>query len=305
MLASLVVNLLAAASVAFATDTTVAVTRGTRLELSNFEGDIRVRVWDRRAVHVEADYERGEVVRVARRGAVLSISSYSRGGPPGAVDYQITVPAGMPVSLKGVHASVVIEGLRGDVAVTTVNGEIALQGGAGLVSLSSIMGPITVSGARGRLHVNSVNGEIRLSGIDGSILAETINGAIALARVVSDSVDASTVNGSLCYDGTLQKGGRYRFASHNGNIAVGVPEGTGAVISVATQDGDVESDFPLRIKEKMGKRFQFRLGRGGAVLQLESFGGLIRLRRPGLGWVVGEPPCKDDDSDRAEKEDEK
>jgi hypothetical protein len=303
MLASLAVTLLAAASVSLATDTTVAVTPGTRLELSNFDGDIRVRVWDRHAVHVEADHDASDVVRVVKRGRVFSISSYSPGGPPGTVDYRITVPAGMPVSLKGVHTSATIQGLRGDVAVTTVSGEIALVGGAGQVALSSIMGPISVVGARGRLSVNSVNGEIRLSRIDGSILAETINGPIALARVVSDSVDASTVNGSLCYDGTIQKGGRYRFASHNGNIAVGVPEGTGAVISVATQIGDVESDFPLRIKEKMGKRFQFRLGKGGAVLQLESFGGLIRLRRPGPGWVVGEPPCKDDDSDRAERED--
>jgi hypothetical protein len=303
VLASLAVNLLAAAALATSTDTTVAVPPGARLALHNFQGDIRVRVWDRRAVRVEAEHDADEVVRVVSRGPLLSVLSYSRGGPPGPVDYRITVPAGMPVSLHGVHASAQLEGLRGDVAVSTVSGEIAVRGGAGLVSLSSVMGPISVVGARGRLRVNSVDGEIRLIRVDGRILAETINGAIALARVVSDSVDVSTVNGSLCYDGTIEKGGRYRFASHNGDIAVGVPEGAGALVTVATQDGDVESDFPLRIREKMGKHFQFRLGSGGAILQLESFGGLIRLRRPGMGWVVGEPPCKDDSATGAQKED--
>jgi hypothetical protein len=53
------------------------------------------------------------------------------------------------------------------------------------------------------------------------------------------------------------------------------------VVSVSTFQGDFESAFPVTLTEHRGKRFDFTLGGGSARLDLESFGGTIRLVRPG------------------------
>jgi hypothetical protein len=51
-------------------------------------------------------------------------------------------------------------------------------------------------------------------------------------------------------------------------------------ITVATFNGDFESDFPVTIMGTRDKRFSFTIGDGSARLELETFGGSIRLRRP-------------------------
>jgi len=290
---NLAIVVLAAAAAAFPTDTTVAVGPGTRLQVRNVAGDIDVATWNRGAVRIRAAHVAGERILIERRGPVLVVGPRERPGPATDVDFQLVVPRGMPVSLEGVRASVKVRDLEADVSIQTLAGEIAVLGGDGNHLLSSVQGPISVAGSRGRIEVSSVNGEIRLLETTGRILAESVNGAVALRRVVSDSVEVSTVNGDLCYDGAFAATGRYRFRTHNGDIAVGLPERTGATVTLATYRGEIDSDFPLRVGEKgEHNRFKLRVGDGRAQLDLESFGGVIRLRRPGTDGAAGWLPCR-------------
>ena len=50
-----------------------------------------------------------------------------------------------------------------------------------------------------------------------------MNGDAYGRRRGADSVAVSTVNGDVVYEGTVSDDGSYRFTSHNGDIAVGVP----------------------------------------------------------------------------------
>ena len=56
----------------------------------------------------------------------------------------------------------------------------------------------------------------------------------------------------------------------------------GASVSLSTFNGDFDFDFPVTLTETRGgdKRFGFTLGTGSARIELSSFGGTIRLRRP-------------------------
>jgi hypothetical protein len=290
---SLAIVVLAAAAAVFPTDTTVAVGPGTRLQLRNLVGDIDVTTWTREAVRIRATHAPRERIRIERRGAVLAVGPRERPGPPTEVDFQLVVPRGMPVSLEAMSASAKVRDIAADLSIQTVAGEIAVLGGDGDVWLSTVQGAVSVAGTRGRLEVSSVDGEIRLLETAGRILAESVNGGVAMRRVVSDSVEVSTVNGDVCYDGTITGTGRYRFRTHNGDIAVGVPERTGATVTLATYRGEIDSDFPLRVGEKgEHNRFKLRLGDGRAQLDLESFGGVIRLRRPGADGAAGGAPCR-------------
>ena len=62
-----------------------------------------------------------------------------------------------------------------------------------------------------------------------------------------------------------------------------LPENTNATFTVRTYNGDFSSNLPTkRVGEvRRGRRATYTLGSGGAEVELESFGGTIRLRRPG------------------------
>src|SRR5260370_26762448 len=102
------------------TDQTVNVAKGTKLDVNNFAGDVTVKVWDKDAVRVEATHSDRETVDIKQNEQVLTVRSRStRGGPPRSLDYTITVPKWMAISVSGTYADVTIEGVGGDVAVDT------------------------------------------------------------------------------------------------------------------------------------------------------------------------------------------
>jgi len=123
---------------------------------------------------------------------------------------------------------------------------------------------------------------VRVSDASGDIAAETVNGDVVLERVDATTLDATTVNGDLGYDGPLRSGGRYTLSTHNGDISLAMAENASAMVSVSTFSGDFESDFPVPVREtRKGQRFSFTLGAGSAQVSLESFQGTIRLVKPG------------------------
>jgi hypothetical protein len=146
-----------------------------------------------------------------------------------------------------------------------------------------VQGEVTLEKAKGRVEVRAVNEGIRLADISGDLSAESTNGSIILDRIDSGNVDLYTVNGNISYDGPVKEKGMYRLTTHNGMIAMAVPERVNATLMVRTYNGGFRSTFPVGgdAAEKRTKRFTVTLGNGSAHVELESFGGTIALRRPG------------------------
>ena len=263
-------------------DTTVPARQGQRLVVDSYGGEIAVKTWGRNAVRVEAEPPSRTMVEVSSSGDVVSVRSQGRRGPPATVDYTITVPTWMGLDLSGVYSDVKVDGVRAPITVETVQGEVDVAGGEGTVSLRSVQGSVKLRGARGRIDVHSVNDEVRVSDASGEITAETVNGDVVLEGVDATSLDATTVNGDLGYDGPIRSGGRYVLSTHNGDITLAAAENASATVMVSTFSGDFESDFPVPLKEtRKGRRFSFTLGGGSAQVSLESFQGTIHLVRPG------------------------
>src|SRR4029450_13318319 len=98
MLGTLVLGMMAVT----ATDQTVQVSKGTKLEVNNFAGDVLIKVWDRDAVRVEVTHSDRETVDIKQADQVVSIRSRSaRGGPPRSLDYAITVPSWVAITCRG------------------------------------------------------------------------------------------------------------------------------------------------------------------------------------------------------------
>ncbi len=266
------------------TDQTVNVAKGTKLDVNNFAGDVNVKVWNRDAVRVEVNHSDRETVDIRQDEGVLRIRGRStRGGPPRSLDYTITVPSWMAITVTGTYADVTLDGVGADVSIETTRGDINVKGGSGYISLKSVQGDIALEKAKGRIEVRTVNEGIQLTDISGDLSAETTNGSIILTRVDSANVDLYTVNGNISYDGPIKEKGVYRLTTHNGMIAMAVPEKVDATLMVRTYNGGFRSSFPIKLADDQNprKRFTLTLGNGSAHVELESFGGTIALRRPG------------------------
>jgi DUF4097 and DUF4098 domain-containing protein YvlB len=264
------------------TDQTVQVAKGTKLDVNNFAGDVNIKVWDKDAVRVEVNNTDREVVDINKGEQTVTVRGRSvRGGRPRSLDYTISVPAWMAITVAGTYADVTMEGVGGDVSVETTHGDVKVRGGSGFVSLKSVQGEITLEKAKGRIEVRAVNESIHLADISGDLSAESTNGSILLDRIDSGNVDLYTVNGNISYDGAIKDKGLYRLTTHNGLIAMPIADKANATLTVRTYNGGFRSTFPIGDPDKRNKRFTVTLGNGSAHVELESFGGTISLRRPG------------------------
>jgi DUF4097 and DUF4098 domain-containing protein YvlB len=229
------------------TDQTVNVTKGTKLDVNNFAGDINIKVWDKDAVRVEVNHSDREAVDIKQGEQTLTVRSRSlRGGPPRSLDYVITVPKWMAINIGGTYADVTMDGVGADVTVETTRGDINLTGGSGVITLKSIQGEVTVQKAKGRIEVRAVNEGMRLSDISGDLSAETTNGSIILDRIDSGNVDCYAVNGNISFDGPIKDKGLYRLTTHNGLVAMAVPEKANVTMTVRTHNGGFKSTFQVR-----------------------------------------------------------
>jgi DUF4097 and DUF4098 domain-containing protein YvlB len=264
-------------------DTTLAVSHGARLELENYAGDIDVQTWDRNAVRIEADRSRHTDVDIDSEDDAISISVSNERGAPTSVDFRLTVPAWMSVKLSGVYCDITSTGLKGPFEAGTVQGDIEVKGGSGRVEAQSVQGSVTVQDASGEIEVSSVNEAVNVRSVRGRLTAESVNGAVVVRQSELESLEASTVNGTVVYDGSFARGGHYELSTHNGSVYVAIPEKADLSVEVSTYSGSFDSTFPIKRsnEDRHSHRFEFTLGEGAADLSLESFQGSIVLHRPG------------------------
>lgn len=280
------------------TDTTLAVTNGTTLELENYAGSIEVETWSRNAVRIEAEHGRRAEVQVERGSGSLSISAESHMGTPTSADFKLTVPAWMTLKLSGVYCDISVSGSHAALEAETVQGDVEVNGGEGHLSVQSVQGSVKVSNASGKIEVSSVNEGVVVDHVSGDLSAESVNGKVEVREAKLASFEASTVNGTLIYDGSFERNGHYEMSTHNGSVYVSIPTNADLDVEATTYAGSFESTFPVENQsddakgakgrlEKKNHRYAMRFGSGSADLSIESFQGSIVLHRPGE-QVTGE-----------------
>lgn len=273
------------------TDQTVAVTRGARLSIDNFAGEVIVKTWDRDQLRVQARHPSRTKVDVRTGATIVSVRS-STSGAPGSVDYEITAPAWMAMKIEGTYNFITVEGAQNEVSATTTRGDVVIRGGTGAVVARSIDGEVVVEGTRGRVTASAVNEGIRITGVSGDINAETTNGSIIVSKVNSPNAELTTINGQILYEGSVTDRGRYRLTTHNGHVTVTLPETSNVTFIVRTYSGSFSSQLdvkgPPREEARRGRRLTYTLGTGSAEMEIESFGGHVRVRRPGAATPTKE-----------------
>ncbi|MGQ0701673.1 MAG: DUF4097 family beta strand repeat-containing protein [Gemmatimonadales bacterium] len=263
------------------TDTILTVSPGTRLRLENMTGEITITAWDRNQVRIQASHGRSTRVEIRRAGAELSVEASGRFGPGGEVDYDITVPAWMPLRLTAMAGDITVTGTRAAIEAEAMAGDLTVTGGSETLKLGAMAGDLQVSGARGKLELSNMGGDILVEDFQGDLNVDAVSGDVILREIRTALAEVSTVSGDVMFDGAIQNGGRYALSSHSGDVVIGLAEGVNATVTAQWFNGDLRARFPLPQTESTGRRSQrFRFGNGSAIVELETFSGDVVLMRP-------------------------
>jgi hypothetical protein len=270
---------LALASTAQA-DTTLAVNRGDRLVLEGISGVVAITAWDRDQLEVRSATGNAPLT-VRRTGATLQVET-DGARRRRSLDASIRVPPWIEVEVGGSALDLSTTGIDGALRVANVSGDVQIRDAGGSVDVRSIRGEVVVVNARGSVRASSQADDVTLRRIAGSVEAHSGDGDIILDQIESMSVRAEAQDGDIVYSGAIASGGEYRFYLHDGDVLLEVPADVSARVHVSTFDGEFTSDFPVRVESfSAGRQFDFVLGQGSALIEIEVFDGEIRLaRRP-------------------------
>lgn len=177
-----------------------------RVGLENINGNVRVTVWDRNEVRVDAVKRAYSQERLAeakieidaspnaihiktqypQRNNDWSDAEERRRNNPASVEYTLTVPRGARIDkIALINGSLDIENAAGEVVASSINGRVSARHLTGEVNLSTINGRLEATFERlsepQRISLNSVNGPVVLiapSYTSTELRASTVHGGI-------------------------------------------------------------------------------------------------------------------------------
>jgi hypothetical protein len=123
----------------------------------------------------------------------------------------------------------------------------------------------------------SVNGEVQVNNLASDVEASTVNGSLRITT--AGRARGQTVNGSI--DVSMGRADwDMSFETVNGAITVRLPDNINANVRAQTVNGGIETDFPLTVQGRFGRRsIEGTIGSGGRSLELSTVNGAIFLRR--------------------------
>ncbi|HEV2836924.1 MAG TPA: DUF4097 family beta strand repeat-containing protein [Pyrinomonadaceae bacterium] len=216
-----------------------------RVNLSNINGGVKIKVWDRAAVQVDAikkayrreRLEEAKIEVTATEENIRIKTDYPdenlnfrkderRYENPAIVEYSLTVPRKATLeSIELINGALDIDGVEGDVKATSINGHVTARGLVGTTKLSTVNGPL----------------------------------------------DATFVQ--------LDESKPISLASVNGNVTLVIPSDSNASIRAGTVHGMISNDFNLQVKhgEYVGHNLDGQIGTGGPRIKLGNVNGAIRI----------------------------
>lgn len=227
------------------------VNPATKLIVSNKNGSVNIKEWDKDEVLVTAvksskKKEKLELVDVTMENASfleIEVKFKDKSVSDVTVDISINIPKGMKI---------------GD--ISTSNGKISLSGGSGDADISSSNGSITVNGFDGKLEANTSNGGIDL-------------------RNVKRITEASTSNGSVTVE-LLNLESDIDLSSSNGTIYIYLADGLSAGVELETSNGKIYYEgINVDIKESSKNYLRGTIGGGGHKIYAETSNGSIYLKK--------------------------
>lgn len=268
------------------------ITAGRTLAVRNFNGPIDVRAASGTTAEVRAEKrtDRGNgawsdvafEVQAGNGAGDVTICAVYRGRNPCddrgwndddddrgsrrnmTVAMTILVPRGTQVRIATGNGAISIQQVSGDVTAATGNGRVHVTGTEGTVRVSTGNGDVDVRDSRSQVRVTTGNGRVTVGTMEGPVEARTGNGDI--------EVSMSKLKGNPDME----------FHTGSGNVRVTLPSGFGAELDASTGNGEISSDFDLKVQGSVNpRRIHATIGAGGSRLRMTTGNGRLEIRKAG------------------------
>ena len=261
------------------------------LTIRNFNGPIDVRPAEGGTAEVRAEK------RTSRGGAIEDVAFEVQKGGSGDVTICATLRNSNPCDDRGYHgdgddrgnwrrnvtvAMTVLLPRGARLRVATGNGAVSVERASGDVQASTGNGAVRVDGTDGAVRISTGNGDVEVRGATASVRASTGNGRVTIATA-DGPVEASTGNGDVDVSMTrLKARDDMTFSTGNGSVRVTLPAGYNGELDASTGNGELRSDFDLKIQGRMNPRhIRATIGDGGPKLRLTTGSGRLEIRKGG------------------------
>jgi len=232
---------------------TCPLARNGYFSLENTNGAVRLSVWDREEVRIEAEKVASAGREEDAKKLLAATEIIVRQG-----QNRVEVITRTPQCSDGGFWDWVFGNGSGRVAVTywiTVPRDIDLQ-------VETVNGDIKAQEISGRADLETTNGGVDVTDAAGSVSVETTNGRIAISLK------------------QVNRGESMQFETTNGSIVSEFPQDFSATLSASTTNGRINCDFPLTMQSAYERTsLEGRIGEGGGKLTLETTNGSISIRR--------------------------
>ena len=219
-----------------------------RVSLENINGGVKIAVWDRNEVQVDA-------VKTARREARLAEAKIDIQADANSISIKTRYPS------RDTNWESDDEGRRNNPA--TVEYTLTVPRTARINKIELINGGLEIEGVAGEVRANLINGRLRARELSGEVHLSTINGR--LEATFQQLSDAQRVN----------------LESVNGSVVLNMPSEIGATLKASTVHGDIDNSFGLAVEKgrHVGQNLSGVLGDGRARITLSNVNGSIEIRR--------------------------
>ncbi len=274
-------------------DRSAAVAADVDVEIYNIAGTVRVTGWDRDEVRVrgtlgegverlafEDDHDDVEirvvVPRERRRDPALQV---------GESHLEVMVPRRASIDVETLAAAIDVDGVTGEVHMESSAGGVTYNGASISIEAGSAGGDISVqsSASGARVEVEGVAGAVFVEVVDATVSATTLTGGLRIIGGTIRDGDFESVSGAIYFEGGIRSGAEIDFENFNGDIELLLPAETSAAFDISSFSGSIETEFGYEGQAvepySPEQEAEFTLGAGGAEVTIETFSGVVQVRR--------------------------
>jgi len=218
----------------------------------------------------------GDLVRIGNLNR-YDLSSWPF-GPSAVFDFFIEAPRETEARLSSGSGDQEIKGLRGPIRTDAGSGDVVIEDAEADVKVDTGSGDIEVTRVRGGVSADAGSGDIELAEIAGRAAVGVGSGDVCLKGMGSDiAVDAGS--GDIIVESAIGDHARWALEAGSGDVSLLLPRDSQFELRAETSSGDFETDFPLIVSGKLGRRVEGQVGgKTKATVRIATSSGDIKIK---------------------------
>jgi len=194
------------------------------------------------------------------------------------LEIEVKLPGTGGVEVRAEAGDVEIRDTLGACRVVKKSGDVKLKGLNGVVEVTGESGDVIIEDATTpSLSVENKNGDISLTSVHGNMNLRNATGSIKLQKAGGKTIAIESVSGTIEADLDEPVTGTLNVRTVNGDVKLGIPDGSDCRVSLSTLRGSVSCNLELSDQAKQDQRITGRLGAGAGTLDVSAVTGDVSV----------------------------